>query len=268
MNLTLSIDPRGVCSWRLSYPGNKSTPGTCDGPLFKATPVCGSFLGDLVILLSDGLSGDTSVLLQLYMELLGLNRVTYVGSLSLDDRVFNRTTAAPVLNSLREVGGDLRMSGSFRESPGLLGLANVQQVRGRVEITGTYLRDPSLPALVCIGQSLSIRGNWIMANFTGGMGRLASIYNPTPMDDGTIINISENNGASNGEPGYYANSLLNSPESMAPLARIGNCGGTLPQGQNILVASSACAPFRTWRDLCSYVATSNCQRLPPPPPRS
>jgi hypothetical protein len=210
------------------------------------------------------------------VSILGLENIAYVGSLSIalagtpplgsPDNIYDPYVIS-FLGALEEVGGDLTITGAMSDVVSIvLPLGSLRQVRGRVAITNTRLA-PSLQSVVCVGQSLAITGNmhgvvysyeqpliWDLVN-------LSSIYSPLPAADGTVINISNNK------------LVYRSPWSLAALARVGNCGGAIAQGQNIRVDAWACAPpilitfqscnicspFLTWDALCNYVATNTCQ---------
>eukprot|EP00884_Botryococcus_braunii_P019209 jgi/Botrbrau1/5972/Bobra.104_1s0004.1 len=297
-SVTVYIEKLGNCTWKMGPPTSNSSLATCAGPIFKSVTSCGSFPGGLAIILPPNADDSPYQInvVQQGLDMLGLGGITYVGSLSMDfSWVSNDGFITGInlwfLNSLREVGGDLTIKsprglGTLQSqqsstagvgpdptipelwppvstaptnqwSRNPTGLDGLQQVGGRVAITGTPLLNPSLLGLMCIGQSLSIQKNYgsYATLAARGMDSLVSIYNPTPMPDGTIINISENSP-------LFVQGLFYFTQSMAALARVGNCGRVLPQGQSIRVEVSECLPFLNWPDLCAYVATSVCTSIP------
>jgi hypothetical protein len=307
-SLTVYADLGGGCAWKAGPPDSSLPNATCSGPIFSSE--CGSFAGSLSLIITPGnVTADLFTCVnscspgiitpvvsreprRFYicggcfgratlsgLSILGLRNITYVGSLSiaLAGTLPLRDTFGPYepleisfLGALQEVGGDLTITGAMSDIVSVaLPLGSLRQVRGRVAITNTRLA-PSIQSVVCVGQSLAITGNkfywtshWLPDFFQSGgwdLVNLSSIYSPLPAADGTIINISNNNLA-------YLH-----PVELAALARVGNCGGAIAQGQSIRVdakkcdsfiiltsSCTDCSPFLTWDALCNYVATNTCQ---------
>lgn len=217
--------------------------------------VCARFLGELNLVFLQGTGTPVPPQMGTFLTELNLGSLVDVATLVVTvGNAFGSVTqnlSPSFLTQLQFVRQSLTITDQTPNTPRLVslpGLTSLRQVGGDMVVTGTALANmASFAALECVTRGVTLGGNSALTSLAG-LERLSSVGASL----GTVA-VFNTTGASVATP-------LTGPAALVPLTVAARCAGpTSPLTQLVSIKVTECASaFTTWPRVCAYIATGVC----------